>query len=77
MRVDLTMDSGYMLDFIPIENEDTIIIRVIYIPSVNREVMNMSVDTARRVISEESNSRGWSSWLKVKEQIEMKELKSN
>jgi hypothetical protein len=46
-------------------------IYVKYLPSVNREVMNMAIDTARKVIAIETKSRGWSSWLKVTERVEM------
>jgi hypothetical protein len=70
-RVDLSESTGYMMQFIPIGSANTIMIYVKYLPSVNREVMNMAIDTARKVIAIETKSRGWSSWLKVTERVEM------
>lgn len=54
---------------------DTILIYVRYIPSVNREAMNMAINGAREVISMDAKSRGWSSWLKMKEEVKMVETK--
>jgi hypothetical protein len=71
MRVDLTPESGFSMEFIPVAGTDTITIYVVYLPSVVRQVMNTYIDAARRVISIETRSRGWDSWLKVKEQVEL------
>ena len=70
-RVDPKLDLGFSIDFFPSENEDAILIYVIYFPNVNRQLMNMSINSARKRISMIVKSRGWSSWLKVKEQVEM------
>src|SRR5678816_989935 len=50
LRVELSEANGYSLDFVPIQNEDSILIYVRYLPTVNRQVMNMSIDSARKVI---------------------------
>jgi hypothetical protein len=71
MRADITVDSQFMLCFLPIEKEDTIVIYVKYLPSVNRASMNIAINGAREVIAIEAKSKGWSSWLKVREKIEM------
>jgi hypothetical protein len=63
-----------MVSFVAIAKEDAILIYVAYVPTVNREAMNLEVGAARKIISIISKSRGWSSWLKVKEQIEMNQL---
>ena len=60
------------MDFVESE-EDTILIYVTYLPGVRREVMNRSVETAKKIIRRESDVRGWSSWLKVQERVVMKE----
>ena len=75
LRVDLSSESGYSMDFIPIEKEDRILIYVKYLPNVNREVMNMAINTAREVISIKAKSYEWSSWLKVKEQVQIAKVK--
>lgn len=71
LRVPLSVESGYLMDFVPIENEDAILIYVRYLPSVNREVMNISIDSARNVITIKAEGYGWTSWLKVKEEIKL------
>ena len=73
LRVNLSEESGFSMDFVPIGNEDTILIYVRYLPSVNRTIMNMSIDAARKVIAIKTKSYGWSGWLKVKENVEMHE----
>jgi hypothetical protein len=71
----LSLDSGYSMDFIPIEKEDVILIFVKYLPNANREVMNIVINSAREVISIKAKSYDWSSWLKVKEQFQMAKAK--
>jgi hypothetical protein len=71
LRTDLTETTGYQLQLIPIAGRDTILIFVRYLPSVDREAMNMGIDAARKVIAIESKSYGWSTWLRVKERVEM------
>jgi hypothetical protein len=66
-----TPETGFSMQFIPKTGTDTIIIFVTYLPSVDRKVMNIYIETAKKVISINSKSRGWNSWLKVKEQIEL------
>jgi hypothetical protein len=72
LRIVATSESPYSMDFIPLDDEDAILIYVTsYSSSVIRALMNKAVDTARRVIAVKSKSRGWTSRLKVKGQIEM------
>jgi len=70
-RTQLTEDNGYLLNFIPSEKTDTIIIYVRYMRTVNREAMNLSIDAAREVIKINAKSKGWDGWLKVRENIKM------
>ena len=60
----------YHLQVIPIHNEDTLLIHVRYHPQLNREVLNIALDSAREVIHIHARSKGWNSWLKVRERIE-------
>jgi len=71
LRVDLSLDSEYAMDFVGDSARDTIEIVVKYLPTVNREIMNRSIDTAKKIIFRKAESHGWSSWLKVKESVEM------
>jgi len=74
LRVPLSEATKYLMAFVPIEKEDTILIQVRYIPSVNREVMNMALSTAREVISIKVKGYGWDLWLRVKEDVQMTKL---
>jgi hypothetical protein len=71
LHVALSESTGYSMEFVPLTAVDTLVIYVRYLPSVNREVMNISIDTARKIIALSAKSHGWSSWLKVKEDVEM------
>ena len=75
MHSDASAENEFTMSFVPIANEDALLIYVNYLPSVNRERMNLKVDTARQVIASMSMSKGWSSWLKVKEQIQLADPK--
>ena len=70
-RTDMHDVEGYLLSFIPLEKENTILIFVRYSQRTNREAMNLGIDTARKVIEINAKSRGWNSWLKIKEKIEL------
>jgi hypothetical protein len=73
MRVSL-LEKDYSLDFLPNDKEDTILIYVRYLPSVNREAVNMQIDTARKMIEIYAKSHRWSSWLKIQEDVKMTTL---
>jgi hypothetical protein len=78
MRKEPTELSEYLITFAPLPKEDAILIIVRYLPSVDRipesrQRMNLTLDTARKVIAIKAIGRGWSSWLKVKERIELAE----
>jgi hypothetical protein len=73
MRVDLSESNEFAMSFVANDADDTILIVVMYLPGVHREVMNRSVETAKKIIRSESDARGWSSWLKVQERVVMKE----
>lgn len=70
-RTDMNELEGYMLSFIPIEKENTILIYVFYNHQTRRELMNRGIDHARKIVEKEAKSRGWDSWLKIKEEIKL------
>jgi hypothetical protein len=55
-------------------DSETILIYVRYLPDVNRTIMNMSIDTARKVIEMTAKSYGWDGWLKVREDVQLQKL---
>lgn len=75
LRQDATADSPFSLNVVNSDHE-TIFIFVRYQPNADREIMNMAVDTAREVTQITAKSYGWSSWVKIKERIEMVKPKS-
>lgn len=70
-RTDMVGDGTFSISFVDIGNEDTILIYVRYMRSTNREAMNIGVDAARKVLDIEVKSRGWDSWVKVREKVEL------
>ena len=73
LRRDMTPEDEYSIGFGFIPSEDAIVIVTTALPSVKKSPdgqkrMDLSVATARKIISIESKNKGWSSWLKVKEQ---------
>lgn len=69
LRVDLTEENKFLLQ---IANPDsqTILIYVRYLPDVNREVMNMTIESSREVIKITAKSYGWDNWVKAREDIQ-------
>jgi len=47
------------------------LIYVRYLPTVNRQVMNIALDATRKVIDITAKNYGWDSWLKVREDIQL------
>jgi len=70
-RVDISSDNYFGMSFLADHAGDAIVIIVRYSPKVNREYMNRSIDLAKQMISKTAETNGWSSWLKVKEDVEM------
>lgn len=69
-RVDLP-NNAFLLSFVALGTQDTILIYVMYLPSVDRRIMNASIEMARKTIASRAEGSGWSSWLKIKERVEM------
>ena len=70
LRQDASTDSPYSLDIIPVDHE-TLLIVVRYHPTVNREMMNSTINTAREVILSTAKGYGWDKWVKIRERIEI------
>ena len=61
--------SDFSLDFIPDHVQDSILIVAQYMPTVDHDVMRISIDSARRIIAIKAKSYNWDSWLGVNERI--------
>src|SRR3989442_16007138 len=70
LRTAMTEENRFTLQITSPDSE-TILIYVRYLPNVDREVMNMRIDTARKVIQITAKSYGWDSWVKIKEDVQM------
>ena len=68
-RIDMNDLEGYMLTFMPKETENSILIFVQPTRQTNRKAMNRGIGSARKLIERNAKSRGWSSWLKISEEI--------
>jgi len=65
-----SIDSPYTLAIAQADHE-TLLILVRYHPTVNREIMNGRIDTAREIIMTTAKSYGWEKWVKIRERVEM------
>ena len=70
LRQDASTGSPYSLDIIPVDHE-TLLIVVRYHPTMSREIMSGTIDTAREVIRSTAKSYGWDNWVKIRERVEM------
>jgi hypothetical protein len=70
LRDDQMQTTGFQLQ-ITSPDPETVLIFVRYLPDVNREVMNTSIDAARQVIQITAKSYGWEKWVKVREDIQL------
>jgi hypothetical protein len=69
LRDDQMQATGFLLQ-ITSPDPETILIYVRYLPDVNREVMNMSVDSSREVIQITAKRYGWDRWVKIREDVQ-------
>jgi hypothetical protein len=70
-RHEASVTDSYSMGFAGLESENTILIYVRYTPSVNREIMNGAIATAREIIEDRAKTEGWTSWLKIREDVKM------
>ena len=70
LRDDSLQTGGFYLNITSSEPE-TIVIRVDYLPTVNREAMNISIDSTRQVIAVVAKVYGWEKWVKVREDVQL------
>jgi hypothetical protein len=68
VRSEPTRENPFDLRVVNSDHE-TILIYVRYEPTVNRRVMNMAIDTTRKVIAVTAKGYGWESWVRVKEDV--------
>ena len=69
-RVELSSETGCSLDYATADS-DTVTIFVRHLPTADRRIINMAVDTARKLITSSAKRYGWDGWVRVREDIEM------
>jgi len=74
LQQDASADSPFFLSVVHVDHE-TLLIVVRYLPTVNREMMNSAIDSARKVIITRARSYGWDHWVKIREQVELSSSK--
>jgi hypothetical protein len=70
LQQNASADSPFFLSVVHVDHE-TLLISVRYLTTVNREMMNSTIDSARKVIMSTAKSYGWDNWVKIREQVEM------
>lgn len=70
LRMEALDEYGYLLQ-ITSPDPETIMIYVRYLPTVNREAMNTTINASREVIHITAKRYGWDKWLKIVEDIKL------
>ena len=70
LRQDASAHFPFSLSVVHSDHE-TLVIFVRYHPTVNREIMNRTIETAREVIRSTAKSYGWDNWVNIRERVEM------
>ena len=65
-RIDAQIDKEYSLTFVADGTTDTIVIGVGVFPYVNREMMNMGINHARKMVRMTAEKYGWDTWVKIR-----------
>jgi hypothetical protein len=74
LQQDSNADRPFYLSVVQSDHE-TLLIFVRCSPTVNREIMNSAIDTARKVIMITAKGYGWDKWVKILERVEMYPIK--
>lgn len=69
-----SIDYPYSLGVAQADHE-TLLILVRYDPTVNREIMKSSIQSARELIMIMAKSYGWDKWVKIRERVEIYPIK--
>jgi len=69
-RVDNSCETRHLLTY-TYAYPDTVVIYVRYYPSVVREVLDISLNSAHELVRITAQQHGWSSWVRVKENVRM------
>ena len=67
--------SGIYMAFVGIERSNEILIYVRYHPSTDRELLNLQINNAKELIHKKATGYGWTSWLKIKEDVKQQRAK--
>jgi hypothetical protein len=70
LQQETSTDRSFVLSVVHVDHE-TLLISVQYLPSVNRDMMNSAIQSARKIIMTTGRSYGWENWVKIREQVEM------
>jgi hypothetical protein len=70
-HLELSEHQEYSIDFVPLDKQNAILVYVRYMPKVDREIMNSRVENEKDIIKTKAKYEGWSSWLKVTEDVKM------
>jgi len=75
MGVSLIDGHNYSIQFVALDSQNTLLIAVFYLPNVSREEMNLTLDNARKLTEMKAKYYGWTSWLKIREDVKLTKLR--
>lgn len=64
-------EQGYVLNFLPLDRQDAVLLYVRYGPKVDQQTMNMGIEAAREVFRKTLKSHHWDSWVNLREDVRM------
>ena len=73
----LSPEDPYSVSFVELDSENTILIYARYLPTLDRRILNTRIENAKEVIRLAAQAKGWSSWLKIREDVKMQEVNPN
>ncbi len=70
LRRDAVSEDDFDLG-ITYTDSETILIYVRYHPNADRKIINMTIESAHRVIKTTAHGYGWDGWVKIKEDVDV------
>lgn len=66
--------DGYSIDYLPVGEEDAILILVRAYPQADAQAMQKDILAAHKLVTITAHSYGWDGWVKVKDKMEKQQF---
>ena len=70
-HVELSDSTKFSANFVALQEEDAVLVYVRYLPTVDQSSMKSQIGNLKDEITQRAASRGWSGWLKIREDVKM------